>query len=166
MKKKINPTPPVQYTILKGGRTSLKDQITLITDLFQLRPEEQKILDYFKEKQNLRGAPVCYTRFKGQEREEFFCDKELEREKEHDRKTFIQDPSLTFAEQQQLAAASQYDREQILNAIRNDRQKYLNKLDEVVNETHVPSTLGYPPRLDSPQPDLIYGGSVEKNANQ
>ena len=166
MKKKINPVTPVQYTILKGGRTSLKDQITLITDLFQLRPEEQKILDSIKAKQNLQGAPVCYIRFQGQEREDFFCDKELEREKKIDRERFVQDPSFTEAEKQQLAAALPFDKERVLNTIRYDRQKYLDKLDEVINYTHVPSTLGYPPRLNSPQPDLIYGGWVEKSANQ
>ena len=118
---------PVQYTILKGGRTSLKDQITLITDLFQLRPEEQKILDSIKAKQNLQGAPVCYIRFQGQEREEFFCDKELEREKKIDRERFVQDPSFTEAEKQQLAAALPFDKERVLNTIRYDRQKYLDK---------------------------------------
>jgi len=158
-KKKINPAQPVKYTILQGGgRTSLKEQITLITDLIQLRPEEQKILDAFKEKQNLVGPPVCYTRFQGQAREEFFCDTQLEEEKKHARQTFVQDPFLSEAEKQRLAAASQYEREQVLNGIRRDRQKYLNKLDELINETHIPSTLGYPPRLGSPQPDLIYGG--------
>lgn len=147
----------MQYTILKGGGNSFKDQMT---DLMELRPWEQKIQDEYTALRNLRGPPVCYTRFKGTEKEEFFCDRKLEEEKERDRQTFVYAPALTEAEKQQLAAASIYDRPQLLNQIQYDRIRYLNKLDDTVNFTHVPSQ-AFPPRYSSPQPDLIYGGFTE-----
>jgi hypothetical protein len=145
----------VQYTILKGGGNSFKDQIT---DLMELRPWEKKIQDNFAALRNLRGAPVCYTRFKGTEKEDFFCDRQLEEEKEIARKTFVNAPSLTEAEKQRLAAALPQDKTLVYNQIQDDRIRYLNKLDETVLLTHVPPALGYPPRFGSPQPDLIYGG--------
>jgi hypothetical protein len=148
----------VQYTILKGGGNSFKDKVT---DLMELRPWEKKIQENFAALRALKGPPVCYTRFKGTEKEDFFCDRRLEKEKEQDRKTFVYSPTLTEAEKQRLAGEPLQNKTIVFNQIQDDRIRYLNKLDDTVNYTYVPSTLGYPPRFGSPQPDLIYGGYSE-----
>jgi hypothetical protein len=69
-------------------------------------------------------------------------------------------PALSEAEKQRLAAAPSYDREIILSQIKWDRQKYLDKLDDTINSTHVPIVQGYPPRFNAPHVDLLYGGAI------
>ena len=108
----------------------------------------------------MRGfPPTCYTRFKGTEKEEFYCDKNVAREKEEDRDLFINTSVLSEAEKQALAAAPSYDKERVFSQIKWDRQKYLTKLDDTINSTHIPSALGYPPRFTGPHVDLLYGGA-------
>lgn len=147
----------LRYTILKGGGTYWQDKIT---DLTQLRPWEQKMKDEFTHLRMLRGfPPTCYTRFKGTEKEEFYCDKDSAREKEQDRDLFINTSVLTEAEKQLLTAAPSYDKERVFSQIKWERQKYLTKLDDTINDTHIPVVQGYPPRLSGPHVDLLYGGA-------
>jgi len=139
-----------QYTMIRGRGTSFNP----MTDLTQLRPWEQKIRDEYLAKRDLQGPPVCYPRFVGEQREDFFCDTELVKEKEQERTAFAEAQYLSDEEKRQLAAA--YDKEQFLISVRAERERYLQALDKSVNETPIPPNLGYPPRLGSPTPDLIY----------
>jgi hypothetical protein len=145
---------------LKGGGTYWQDKIT---DLTELRPWEQKIKDDFAQRRKLKGlTPTCYTRFKGTEREEYFCDKHLQAQKDEDRDLFVNAPVFSEAEKQALAAAPEYDREIVLARIKWDREKYLAKLDDTINSTHIPLVQGYPPRFTDPHVDLVGGAYFEK----
>ena len=85
----------------------------------------------------------------------------MQAQKDQDRDLFVNAPALSEAEKQRLAAAPSYDKEIILSQIKWDRQKYLDKLDDTINSSHVPIVQGYPPRFTAPHEDLLYGGAHE-----
>ena len=91
------------------------------------------------------GDNTCYVRFRGTEKEEFYCDEKLEEEKRQDLARFQLGDGRSENETQRLSASPYppLTREQI----QQERSQYLNEIDRQYNSLHIKSSKGYPDRF-------------------
>jgi hypothetical protein len=103
------------------------------------------------------GDNFCYVRFRGTQKEEFFCDEQLEREKRQDLERFRLGDNLTTEEARQLSLSTYppHTREEI----QKKREKYLEELDRQYNVLHIDSKKGYSDRFLENK-DLVAGSAL------
>jgi hypothetical protein len=127
--------------MLSGGGDYWKSK----TDLFELRPWERAIQKRAAEMRRQDGDNKCYVRFRGTEKEEFFCDEQLEQEKRQDLARFESGNGLSAAEALKLRVSSYPDSAR--EEIKLERKKYLDEIDRQYNFMHISSAKGYADRF-------------------